>query len=462
MSNATQILAAFRELALSKDVSSEDLHDLIKDGIFAALAKRYGPNVEAEIEINDATGRIGITVLKEVVSEVEDSSREISVEEARWDDPAFEVGDILEVPVEFEQFGRNAVMAAKQRILQRVREGERAKIIAEYADRVGELLSGEVQQVERGKMVVMLNRSREADAIIPWKDQNPRERYRQGEPIRAVLKKVEDTPRGPRIILSRADPLFVVALFKLEVPEIQQGLVEIREIAREVGGRTKLAVTSRDESIDPVGACVGLKGSRVRAIVQELGGERIDIVPWHPDPEIFAKRALAPAHVSKVISDYERHTITAIVDEDQLSLAIGRSGQNVRLASQLLGWQIDLFGSREWLERGAQEALFGSDEEDETGDFPLRALNLAPATLAALEAAGYTTFYDVIDLDRDDLLRIPAIGQGEADTVLALIEELTVEDDEVPAEPPALETVAAGPAEPSPGIDAEPADAERA
>lgn len=430
MSNATQILAAFRELALNKDISREDLHDLIKDGILAALAKRFGPNVEAEIEINEASGRIGITVLKEVVAEVQDASREISLEEARWDDPEFEVGDILEVPVEFEQFGRNAVMAAKQRILQRVREGERAKIIAEYADRVGELLSGEVQQVERGKLVVMLNRSRDADAIIPWKDQNPRERYRQGEPIRAVLKKVEETPRGPRIILSRADPLFVAALFRLEVPEIQQGLVEIREIAREVGGRTKLAVSSRDESIDPVGACVGLKGSRVRAIVQELGGERIDIVPWHPDPEIFAKRALAPAHVSKVISDYDRHAITAIVDEDQLSLAIGRGGQNVRLASQLLGWQIDLFGSREWLERGAHQALFGADEDEESTDFPLRELNLAPATLAALEAAGYTTFYDVIDLEREDLLRIPAIGPGEAETVLALIDELTVEDDE--------------------------------
>jgi N utilization substance protein A len=432
MNNATQILAAFRELTLNKSISREELHDLIKDGILAALAKRFGTNVEAEIEIDEDTGRIDITVLKQVVEEVEDPSREISLEEARWDDPEFEVGDMLEVPVEFADFGRNAVMAAKQRMLQRVREGERQKILEEYAGRVGELLSGEVQQVERGKIVVMLNRTRDADSIIPWKEQNPRERFRQGEAIRAVLKKVEETPKGPRIILSRADPLFVAALFRLEVPEIQQGIVEIRAVAREVGGRTKLAVSSRDESIDPVGACVGLKGSRVRAVVQELGGERIDIVPWHPDPEVFAKRSLAPARVAKVLSDYDARVITAIVDEDQLSLAIGRNGQNVRLASQLIGWEINLFGSREWLERGAQNALFGGSEggeEYESADIPLRELTLRPATLAALEAAGYTTFFDVIDLERDDLLRIPGFGAEEADEVLTLIDELTVEDE---------------------------------
>ncbi len=432
MNNATQVLAAFREMTANKSISRDELHDLIKDGILAALAKRYGPNVDAEIEIDEATGAIGITVLKEVVAEVEDASREISLEEARWDDPDFEVGDIMEVPVEFAQFGRNAVMAAKQRILQRVREGERQKIRDEYEHRVGELLSGEVQQVERGKMVLLLNRSRDADAIIPWKEQNPRERFRQGEPIRAVLKKVEETPKGPRLILSRADPLFVAALFKLEVPEIQQGIVEIRGAAREVGFRSKIAVSSRDESIDPVGACVGLKGSRVRAVVQELGGERIDIVPWHPDPEIYAKRALAPARVSKVLSDYDTRTMTAIVDEDQLSLAIGRNGQNVRLASQLIGWQLDLFGSREWLERGAERALFGGGDEAEyeNTDFPLRDLELPLATLAALEAAGYRTFFDVIDLERDDFLRIPAINEADADRLIAEVERLTVEEDE--------------------------------
>jgi N utilization substance protein A len=429
MTNAAQVLAAFRDMIANKNLSRAELHDLIRDGITAALARRFGPNVEAEIEIDEDQGNIEITVLKEVVTEVEDPSRQVSLEEARWDDPEFEPGDVLEIPVDFSEFGRNAVMAAKQRIIQRIRENERQRIRDEYSNKIGELLSGEVQQVERGKIVVMLNKTREADAIIPWKEQNPRERFRQGEPIRAVLKRVEETSKGPRLILSRADPQFVAALFKLEVPEIYQGIVEIKGIAREVGGRTKVAVTSRDESIDPVGACVGLKGSRVQAVVSELGGERIDIVPWHPDPEIFARRALAPAKVAKVISDSARRVITAIVDEDQLSLAIGRNGQNVRLASQLLGWQIDLYGSREWLERGAEEALFGGGEQEyELADFPLRELDLPLSTLAALEAAGYTTFLDIIDLEREDLLRIPGLTPEDADDVLRVIDQLTVEE----------------------------------
>ena len=429
MGNATNIIGAFREMIGAKNLSQTDLQDLIKDGIMAALARRFGPNVAAEINIDEAGGDIQITVLKEVAAEVEDPSRQISLEEAQWDDPDFEVGDVLEIPVDFNEFGRNAVMAAKQRIIQRVREGERNKIRDEYSSKIGELLSGEVQQVERGKIVMMLNKSREAEAIIPWKEQNPRERFRQGEPIRAVLKRVEETPKGPRLVFSRADPLFVAALFKLEVPEINQGIVEVKGIAREVGGRTKVAVSSRDDSIDPVGACVGLKGSRVQAVVSELGGERIDIVPWHPDPEIYARRALAPAKVAKVLSDSAKRVITAIVDEDQLSLAIGRNGQNVRLASQLIGWQIDLYGSREWLERGADAALFGGGEQDyEVADFPLRELDLPAATLAALEGAGYTSFLDIIDLEREDLLRVPGIGPDEADEVLSLIESLTVEE----------------------------------
>jgi len=440
MTNAGQIVAAFRDIAATKSLSPDEVYDLIRDGIVAGLVKIYGPNVEAEIDIDEGSGDIEIIVLKRVVEEVEDPSSEISLEEAQWDDDTYEIGDVMEIPVDFAEFGRNAVMATKQRIVQRVREGERQRIREEFADRVGELLSGEVQQIERGKIVVMLNRARDAEAIIPWREQNPRERFRQGDPIRAVLKKVDETPKGPRLILSRGDPLFVAALFKLEVPEIYQGIVEIKELAREVGGRTKIAVSSRDDSIDPVGACVGLKGSRVQAVVNELGGERIDIVPWHPDPEIFARRALAPARVAKVISDSSRQVITAIVDEDQLSLAIGRNGQNVRLASQLIGWQIDLYGSREWLERGADLSLFGEipgGDSYETADFPLGELELEAATLAALEAAGYHTFLDIIDLEKNDFLKVPGLTESEADRLLRIIDELTVVEGEVGAEAPA-------------------------
>jgi N utilization substance protein A len=428
MANAAQIVAAFRDVAATKSLSDEEMTDLVKDGILAGLARIYGTTVQAEISIDEVSGEFDIVVLRRVVDDVEDPAAEVALEEARWDDETYEVGDVMEIPVAFEQFGRNAVQAVKQRIVQRVRENERDRIRDEFADQVGELLSGEVQQIERGKIVVMLNRARDAEAIIPWKEQNPRERFRQGDPIRAVLKKVEESPKGPRLILSRGDPLFVAALFKLEVPEIYQGIVQIREIAREVGGRTKIAVYSRDESIDPVGACVGLKGSRVQAVVSELGGERIDIVPWHPDTEVFARRALAPARVSKVLSDNERQVITAIVDEDQLSLAIGRNGQNVRLASQLIGWQIDLYGSREWLDRGAETGAFTTSPEDqyETADFPLAELSLPPATLTALAAAGYETFLQVIDLERRDFLGIQGLGEEDADKLLQLIDELTV------------------------------------
>jgi N utilization substance protein A len=431
MASAAEILAAFRELSNAKQMEKAELYGLLQDGILAALAKKYGPTVQAEVDIDEGKGDIRIVLLRTVVDVVEDPAREITIDDARSFDESFEAGDVLEEPIDFAVFGRAAVQAAKQRIIQRVREGERTKIRDEFATKVGELLSGEIQQIERGKLVVMLNKFREAEAIIPYREQNHREHFHQGEPIRAVLKRVEETPKGPRLILSRSDPLFVQALFKLEVPEIQQGIVEIKAAAREHGSRTKIAVYSRDDSIDPVGACVGLKGSRVQAVVNELNGERIDIVPWSPDPERFAKLALAPAKVARVFSDATSKTIQAVVDEDQLSLAIGRNGQNVRLASELTGWKIDLYSSREWLERGGEGQLFAPlpEERDAEADVSLASLEgMPPATVAILEAAGYRTLNDIIDLEREDYLRLPGITPGEADRVIAIVDELTTEE----------------------------------
>src|SRR5437867_818885 len=431
MVSSADILAAFREVTNVKQIERSELYGLLQDGIMAALAKKYGPNVQAEVEIDDDRGGIKIVLLKTVVDTVEDASKEISLDDARQFDVGFEVGDVLEEPVDFAVFGRAAVQAAKQRIIQRVREGERSKIRDEFSTKLGELLSGEVQQIERGKLVVMLNKFREAEAIIPYREQNHREHFHQGEPIRAVLKRVEETPKGPRLILSRADPLFVKALFKLEVPEIQQGIVEIRASAREVGSRTKIAVFSRDDSIDPVGACVGLKGSRVQAVVNELGGERIDIVPWSPDPERFAKLALAPAKVARVFSDPTTKTIQAVVDEDQLSLAIGRNGQNVRLASELTGWKIDLYSSREWLERGTESPLFAPlpPEEEMAGQVPLSELKgLTPELTGILENAGYRMLNDILDLEREDIAKIPGMTPETADQLMAFLSELTDED----------------------------------
>ena len=430
MVSSSDILNAIRELANTKQLDKAELHGLLSDGIFAALAKSYGPTVQAEVEIDEGTGDIHIVRLRTVVDGVTDPSREISLEEAKFYDESFEPGDVMEDEIDFAQFGRNAVQAAKQRIIQRVRERERTRIRDEFAGRVGDLLSGEVQQIERGKLVVMLNKFREAEAIMPYREQNHREHFHQGEPIRAVLKRVEETPKGPRLILSRADGLFVKALFKLEVPEIQQGIVDIRAVAREVGSRTKIAVFSRDDSIDPVGACVGLKGSRVQAVVNELGGERIDIVPWSSDPERFAKLALAPARIARVFSDPAAKTIQAVVDEDQLSLAIGKNGQNVRLASKLTAWKIDLYSSREWLERGGEAPLFAPlpEEPDTSADVKLSEIDgLGPATVAVLEDAGYRTLNDIIDLEREDFLRLPGIAPEEADRIMAMLDELTEE-----------------------------------
>jgi N utilization substance protein A len=381
------MLAAFRELTTAKQLERSDLLDLLRDGIQAALVRKFGPNVKFELNVDELQGTIRVVRLRQVVETVEDSSWQIALEEAQYEDPDFQVGDMLEEEVPFVDFGRLAVQAAKQRIIQRVREGERARIREEFTSKVGELLSGEVQQIERGKLVIMLNKFREAEAIIPYREQNHREHFHQGDTIRAVLKRLEETPKGPRLILSRGDPLFVKALFKLEVPEIQQQIVEIRAIAREVGSRTKVAVISRDDSIDPVGACVGLKGSRVQAVV----------------------------------------------NEDQLSLAIGRNGQNVRLASELTGWKIDLYSSREWLERGGEGPLFAPlpPEEEMASQVPLSELQgLSPELTAILENAGYRMLNDILDLEREDIARIAGMSPEAADQLMTFLAELTEEGGE--------------------------------
>jgi transcription termination/antitermination protein NusA len=454
MASSADVLTAIRELANAKQLDREELKELLRDGVHAALVKKYGPTVRPEIEFDETRGVLRVAILRTVVEQVEDRVCQVSLEEARWEDADFQVGDVLEEEVPFQEFGRIAVQAAKQRIIQRVREGERSRIREEFADRVGELLSGEIQQIERGKLVIMLNKFREAEAIIPYREQNRREHFHQGDTIRSVLKRLEETPKGPRLILSRADPLFVEALFKLEVPEIQQGIVQVRAAAREVGSRTKIAVVSRDDAIDPVGACVGLKGSRVQAVVNELGGERIDIVPWSPDPERFAKLALAPARVAKVFSVPESRTIQAIVDEDQLSLAIGRAGQNVRLASELTGWKIDLYSSREWLERGGEGPLFAplptEGEEEQATHVALTELKGLPAeVVGVLGAAGIVELSDLLDLDSEELRHVPGLSPEQLEVLQTFISDLTEESAEAPRAE--AETEAPAKAEDAPG-----------
>lgn len=429
----SDVLNALRQLAELKNLESHELTELLRDGIQAALVREKGATVDAEIEINEKEGILRVTVLRTVVEEVEDPVCQISIEDAKFDDDEFEVGDVLEEDVPFESLGRNAVLAAKQKIVQRVREGERSRIREEFEEKIGTLVTGEVQQIERGRLVIMIPKFREAEALIPFRDQNRREHFHQGDPIRAVLRRLEETPRGPRLILSRADASFVTALFRLEVPEIAQGIVEIKCAARDVGSRTKISVTTRDESVDPVGACVGLRGSRVHAVVNELGGERIDIVPWSPDPERFARLALAPAKVARVFSDPDSQTIHAVVDEDQLSLAIGRNGQNVRLASELTGWKIDLYSSKEWLDRVGDGPVLAplAPGEELMAEVSLRELSGVSTSLVdKLEAAGFGTLKSILDMEAGDVTAIDGVTEEEASELMEFLGEMTEENAE--------------------------------
>jgi len=580
----TEILDAFGQLTREKALDRSEVLDLVQAGMLAAVRRTYGAEANADILVDPASGEIDIYLLKEVVAtedDLEDASRQMTVAEAKelpyvnepWGEGDPEPGQIAEIPLDFKDFGRNAIQAAKQMIIQKVREEERERIREEYADRVGELVSGTVQQVDRGNALVFLDR--QTEALLPAREQVRREYLRQGETIRALLLDIRETNKGPQLILSRSHPDFVKALFALEVPEVFQGIVEIRAIAREAGSRSKIAVWSRDQHVDPVGACVGLKGSRVQAVVSELGGERIDIVPWTDEPRQFIAQSLSPADVYKIIlhepegvdagglfgdpfksaRDYRsrrfrgptaapapfqpaspeeteaaleaskaareeaarreagRHDAdaeapealeaeetgedeettgvepaaegadetpvigeaeaetedeaadeesepeeveevpalepqprekraTVVCAEDQLSLAIGRSGQNVRLASKLTGYKIDLVGKQEYLAK-EEEILFGRkpEAEPEVEEAPSAGAGEADFALVdvagidepvahALAAAGFRTFDDIIDLEREDLLAVEGVDEDAADLLMGVIDELTVEVDE--------------------------------
>ena len=546
---AMEILDAFGQLTREKAIDKSEVIELVKAGMLAAVRRNHGAEANADILVDPASGEISIYLLKEVVEDeehLEDPSRQMTVEQAKalpyvnepWGDGEPQPGQIAEIPLDFRQFGRNAIQAAKQMIIQKVREEERNRIRDEYEDRIGELVSGTVQQVDRGNALVFLDRRTEA--IMPAREQVRREYLRQGETVRALLLDIKESTKGPQLILSRTHPDFVKALFALEVPEVYQGIVEIRAIAREPGSRSKIAVWSRDPHVDPVGACVGLKGSRVQAVVSELGGERIDIVPWTDDPRQFIAQSLSPADVYKIIL-HERGEVddgglfselrgspfqtkprfrgptaapapfqpaspeetaaaleaskaararrearkesdaleseeqpvesetadgrkpenaadaaqpeetaersaerraTVVCAEDQLSLAIGRSGQNVRLASKLTGYKIDLVSKQEYLAK-EEEILFGRkpDPVEATGaeamseaggeDFPLNQVpGVTPEAVTALSAAGYRTFEDIINLEREDLLGIAGIDDATVEVLMRMIDELTVEVDE--------------------------------
>ena len=324
-----------REKAVEQDVLIQALEEAVK----AAARKKYGPDYDLEVTFNEELGEIEVFEFKEVVENVTNEHVQVSIEEAHRMDPESEFGDSLGIKMDTDTFGRIAAQSAKQVIMQRLKEAERDIVYDDFKDRQGEIINGIVQRFDRGSIIVNLGRT---EAELPPKEQVPKESYKQGDRIRAYILDVRQFSRGPQIILSRTHPNFVSALFENEVPEIPEGIVQIMQVAREPGGRTKIAVASKDADVDPVGACVGMKGRRVQAVVQELRGEKIDIVTWHPDAAKFICNALSPAEIIRVIVDEDNRSMEVVVQDDQLSLAIGKRGQNVRLASRLSGWRLDV------------------------------------------------------------------------------------------------------------------------
>jgi transcription termination/antitermination protein NusA len=324
-----------KEKGIDKDVVLEAL----ELAVLTAANKKFRNSRELEAHYNPEVGEVELFEFVTVVEEVLDSYKEIDLDEAREIDPDVEVGDSLGMKMDATGFSRIAAQTAKQVIIQRVREAERETIFNEFLERQGEVINGVVRRFEKGDLVVDLGR---AEALLPHKEQAPREVYRQGDRVKALITEIRMTTKGPLILLSRTHPMMLAKLFEAEVPEIAEGIVEIKNVVREPGGRAKIAVCSHDSDVDPVGACVGMRGSRVQNVVSELRGEKIDIIPWSEDIARFACNALSPAVVSKVYVDEDNRSMEIIVADDQLSLAIGKRGQNVRLAAKLTGWKIDI------------------------------------------------------------------------------------------------------------------------
>jgi len=382
-----ELLKALEALEEEKGITKEVILEAIEAAVLSAYKKKHGPSAQnVRVEVDRATGEMRAYQVRTVVDSVDDENTQIALAEAReWDD-SYSVGDMveLEVTVDPHEFGRIAAQTAKQVVVQRLREGERDLVYKEFRDREGDIVTGTVQRIERKNVYLDLGR---IEAVLPPTEQIPRESYRQSERIKAYVVEVRQGTRGPQIVVSRTHPGLLKRLFELEVPEIYEGIVEIKAIAREAGGRSKIAVASRDKNVDAVGACVGPKGSRVQAIVDELKGEKIDIVPWNADPALFVAGALSPAKVSRVEMDEETKTAQVIVPDNQLSLAIGREGQNARLAAKLTGWRIDIKSETQIKEIEAKKIFVDLPEETVEEATPAVSVEGAPVEGAPVEGA---------------------------------------------------------------------------
>jgi N utilization substance protein A len=402
--NKLELLQIADAVAREKSIDRSIVIAAMEDAIAKAARSRYGSETEVHAEIDQKKGELRLSRHMLVVENVENPSNQISLEDARRLNPSAQIGDTIADALPPLEYGRIAAQSAKQVIVQKVREAERDRQYSEYKDRIGDIVNGIVKRVEYGNVIVDLGRG---EAIIRRDEMLPREVFRNGDRVRAYIYDVRREPRGPQIFLSRTHPQFMAKLFAQEVPEIYDGIVEVKAVARDPGSRAKIAVISRDSSVDPVGACVGMRGSRVQAVVNELQGEKIDIIPWSPDIATFVVNALAPAEVAKVVLDEDKERIEVVVPDAQLSLAIGRRGQNVRLASQLTGWDIDILTEQEESER--RQAEF----QTRTKTF-MEALDVDEVVGQLLAAEGFNSVEELLLVDTKEIAGIEGFDEETA------------------------------------------------
>jgi N utilization substance protein A len=399
-----ELLQVADQVAREKNIEREEVVEAMEQAIQKAGRSKYGHEHDIRAKIDRRTGEISLKRFREISDLVENEITQLSLEHAKREKPDAAIGDFLIEDLPPIDFGRISAQMAKQVIVQRVRDAERQRQFREYKDRVGEVVNGIVKRVEYGNVTVELGR---AEAILRRDETLPREHFKNGDRVRAYIYDVREEPRGPQIFLSRTHPQFMAKLFTQEVPEIYDGIITIKSVARDPGSRAKIGVVSRDSSIDPVGACVGMRGSRVQAVVGELQGEKIDIIPWSNDPATFVVNALAPAEVTKVVLDDANHRIEVVVPDDQLSQAIGRRGQNVRLASMLTGWDIDILTEAEESERRLEEtksrsALF------------IEALDVDDVIAHLLVAEGFASVEEIAGTDVEELAQIEGFDEDVA------------------------------------------------
>jgi len=412
------IVEAVTEIGKERNIKREALNDIIENIFLSILKRKYGTVDNIDIFVNMDKGEVEIYQIKTIVEEVEDPVTEISLERAQQLEPDLDLGDEYLETIDPADFGRRLITSAKQSLNQKIREAEREVLFNEFKDRVGEIIVGDVRQISRDEVIISVENM---EVNLLRSEQIYNERYHRGDTIRGIIKEVRQCNRGPEVVISRTDPLFLIRLFEIEVPEIHDGIIEIKRVARFPGDRAKVAVTYNDKRIDAVGACVGLKGVRIQSIVKELNNEKIDVINYSSEPEIFINRALSPAKPLKIIIDNEEKTATAIISDDQISLAIGRGGQNRQLASLLTGHEITTIKESDWdADHVKEEKLMLSDVSE-----------LTKALVEKLSAAGYETADEVLDAGEDTLTEIKGFGKKK---VHKLVEVLNSYYEEEPIE----------------------------